>query len=121
MSHTYTGHVSCPTCGKLVSVKSNGKMYRHGPQYRCPGATNYVVQSNDSPRAREVVIELHRLWRMGDALAAAYLTGIPYPTPQIADGLNIDQELACLIDDARVFIADVARRIGAKPVPTEAT
>lgn len=108
------GSRQCPVCSKYVSLKADGKFYRHGPRNSCRGATDYVVVSSDSPRGREAVSELQRLWRIGDALAASDLTGIPYPDPVVPESMDVDTELAFLIDDARAFISDIAARIGAK-------
>lgn len=113
MSHKQTGYACCPLCGRYVSLMPDGKMHRHGQQNRCPGAANYVVQRSDSPRAREVMGELARLWRIGDGLAASRLTGIPYPVPVFPEYVDEDDELAFIVADARAFIVDVALRIGA--------
>lgn len=113
MSNKYHGSIRCPLCGKYVTLRPNGKMYRHGPQNSCPGAADYVVERSDSPRAREVIGTLRRLWHIGDAFAASRLTGIPYPAPAIPEGMSVDGELAFIVADARAFITDAALRIGA--------
>ncbi len=106
----YKGSMRCPVCHKQVSIKTNGEMYAHGPRKSCPGPTRYVAgEPMDSP---EFAAKLRRLWRIGDALAASQLTGIPYPAPAIPEDLGADDYLAFVVADAREFIAGVAEQVG---------
>lgn len=113
MSVRYRGSLKCPACGKFVSVKRDGHMYRHGPQRACTGATDYIVEPSDSPRAIATVNELRELWRAGDAVGASNLTGVPYSQPTIPSSLDVDEVLAFLVADARVYIEATAKLIGA--------
>jgi hypothetical protein len=46
-------------------------------------------------------------WRIGDALAVSVPSGIPYPRPEIPQGLDVDEELAFLVQDAQQWINGV--------------
>lgn len=52
---------------------------------------------------------LRNCWRIGDAYAASQLTDIPYIPKAIPEGLDLEQELAFIIADARFYIEYVYR------------
>lgn len=112
MSQTIA-RASCPGCHREIALRpSSGTFRTHGPiGDRCPGSwrTPYdeVVQHNQPP----LTDRLRRCWQIGDAFAASQLTGIVYRTPAIPAGLDLDQELAFVIADARTFVTDVYRTL----------
>jgi hypothetical protein len=55
-------------------------------------------------------------WRIGDPLPIAEWLGIEYVPPTIAQDMDLDDELALLVNHARKWIANLYRRLY-EPVP----
>lgn len=112
MSQTIT-RTECPGCGREIALRPESGTFRtHGPiGDRCPGSWR-TPHDEPAPRDPDTSELLRRYWRIGDAFAASKLTGIPYPAPEIPEGLSLDLELAYLINHAREFIAQVASFLG---------
>lgn len=110
MSQTIT-RATCPGCHRDIALRpSSGTFRTHGPiGDRCPGSWRTPCEEAVPRRPLPTTDCLRRYWQIGDALAASKLTDIPYRTPAIPEGLDVDQELAFIVADARSYITYVHR------------